>query len=346
MMWYLLQSLLEDIQVEGSKEAQPPARSQGHRHDPLHGDARVIEEEFVDGVGDRLVVLPGGGKHSRLHYGPDLGGQSDMRWDLRNFGGKESVADQGILRTRHATPNVADLARAQVLSRDGIELQDAHLVHHKAPTRGGTLDGVPRPDRPAAHADQTDDPAEFAVPGIDEEGFEGGGLGAARGGRGDVFNDGRQEGRDAVPRPRRDGQEGKMTQNVQFELLLQLLQTAIYVGCWQIGLVQDGEDGMHAVLPGTPVMRDGLGLDAHTRIHQEQGALNGSQRASNFVRKVGVAGRVHQVEHKQIAASGCAMKHTRRLALDRDAPFALHGQCIQEGRAAGCVPAGDAPGQL
>ena len=76
-----------------------------------------------------------------------------MRWDLRKIGGKESIADQGVLRALHATSNVSDLAWAQVLRLDRIELQDAHLVHDKASTRGGTLDGVPGPDRTPPHAD-------------------------------------------------------------------------------------------------------------------------------------------------------------------------------------------------
>ncbi len=93
----------------------------------------------------------------------------------------------------------------------------------------------------------------------------------------------------------------------------------------QVDLVQHRHDLMAGVERVIDV-GERLRLDALARIHHQQRAFAGRERARNFVGEVDMAGRVDQIEDVGLAVLG-RVGQPHRLRLDRDAALALdiHG---------------------
>src|SRR5690606_19899666 len=81
-----------------------------------------------------------------------------------------------------------------------------------------------------------------------------------------------------------------------------------------------------AQLDGGIAIGHGLGFDALRRVHDQQGALAGGQRAADLVREVDVSRGVDEVQRIDFAVTGLVVQRGR-LGLDGDTPFAfdVHG---------------------
>ena len=107
--------------------------------------------------------------------------------------------------------------------------------------------------------------------------------------------------------------------------VLDFLDDALRFGCGQINLVQHRHD-LHPLLDGGIAIGDGLGLHALRRIHHQERAFAGGQRARYFIGKIDVAGRIDQVQQIGIAVARLILQRGR-LGLDGNAALALevHG---------------------
>ena len=95
----------------------------------------------------------------------------------------------------------------------------------------------------------------------------------------------------------------------------------VRLGARQVDLVDDRND-FEPALNGQIGIGERLRLDALRRIHEQQGALTGGQRAGHLVREIDVAGRVDQIEDVLVSVSGLVVQ-AYGMGLDGDAPLAL-----------------------
>ena len=119
--------------------------------------------------------------------------------------------------------------------------------------------------------------------------------------------------------------DGQSIVGRQTHSLLDHLAGALDVSRGQIDLVDDGND-LEPVVDGEIGVGQGLCLDPLGRVHHQQRALAGSQRARHLVAKVDVAGGVDQVELVGFAVVRL-VDHAHGVGFDGDAALALqvHG---------------------
>ena len=111
------------------------------------------------------------------------------------------------------------------------------------------------------------------------------------------------------------------------ENILQLARTELEVGAGQVDFV-DHRDDLELLRKRQVRVGHGLGFDALRRVHQQKRALAGRQRPGNFIGKVHVARRIHQIELVGFAVLGW-IAHGHRVHLDRDATLLLEIHRVQ-----------------
>ena len=108
---------------------------------------------------------------------------------------------------------------------------------------------------------------------------------------------------DLVDADARLGRGQDRARGVDADDLLDLLLGALGLGAGQVDLVDDRDD-LEVVVEGEVGVGQRLRLDALGRVHHQQRALAGGERARDLVGEVDVAGRVDQVEDVVLAVLG------------------------------------------
>jgi len=110
--------------------------------------------------------------------------------------------------------------------------------------------------------------------------------------------------------------------------LVQLQLGLGHVARRQVDLVENRDD-LEVVVDRQIGVGHGLRLHALRRVHEQHGALAGSEAARDLVGEVDVAGRVDKVELVLLAVLGLVLD-TDGLALDRDAALALEVHLVEQ----------------
>lgn len=95
------------------------------------------------------------------------------------------------------------------------------------------------------------------------------------------------------------------------------------IGGREVDFVDDGDD-IEVLLEGEVDVGEGLGLDALSGVDDEDGGLDGLERAGDFVRKIDVARSVDEVELVALVV------HLNRGEFDGDSLFALELHGVEE----------------
>ena len=129
---------------------------------------------------------------------------------------------------------------------------------------------------------------------------------------------------DSDPVLRRDGRGGK---GIEPEVPVNLLEHPVHVRRRKIDLVDHGQQ-FEVVLEGQIQVGDRLRLDPLGRVDDDDRAVTRHQRAPHLVGEVHVAGGVNQVQPVGLPVLRNVGERDR-VALDRDAPFALELHVIE-----------------
>ena len=113
---------------------------------------------------------------------------------------------------------------------------------------------------------------------------------------------------------------------IQPDDFLDFLHHPFRLGRRQVNLVQNGQH-LQILLDGGVTVRHRLRLNALRRVHHEQRALAGIERARHFVREIDVAGGVDEVELIRLPVLLRSVIERDALRLDGNAafPFQIHG---------------------
>ena len=204
--------------------------------------------------------------------------------------------------------HVRGLGREHAQAQHFIFLAGAHEAHHVAQFH------------PAVHhAEEHHHALVAVVPGVEDQGLEGGVQIAAR--RGQTIDDGFQHGVHAQTG------HGQGVGAVQADGFLDLFLDAIHLGAGQVDLVQHGHD-LVVVVQGQIDVGQGLGLHALGGVHHQQRAFAGGQGTRYFVVEVHVSGRVDEVQLIFLSV-GSHIGDAHGLRLDGDAALAFQIHLVQ-----------------
>jgi hypothetical protein len=193
----------------------------------------------------------------------------DVLEALEGFGGRlllvgDGVADGGLGDFLDLGGDEADLAGGQLVDRGVLGQEDADAVDKMGRAVLHHLDALAGLEHAVEDADQQDDAEIGVVPGVDQHGLQRS-VGVALGGR-QAGDDGFQHVLDADARlgAGHDGFGG-----VDADDVLDLLPHPLGLGRRQVDLVQNRNDFV-IVINGLIDIRQGLGLDALRRVHDQQ----------------------------------------------------------------------------
>ena len=96
----------------------------------------------------------------------------------------------------------------------------------------------------------------------------------------------------------------------------------------KVNLIDDRDDGQ-ALLERQVNIGDRLGLDALSRIYDQQGAFTSGQAAGDFIGEIDMARSIEQIE-PVIVTVLCLIFHRHRMRFDRNTAFALQIHRIEQ----------------
>ena len=186
---------------------------------------------------------------------------------------------------------------------------------------GHHLDAFAGVQHAVDHADVGDHAAVGVVDRVEDHGA-GRGVGVTRGGR-KVADDLVEQDLDAHAGLAGDAEH---LVGVAADQVGQFRRVLLGLGCREVDLVQDRDD-REVVFHRQVEVGEGLGLDALGRVHQQDRAFAGRERAGDLIGEVNVSG---SVDHVQRVADAVELPgHTDCLGLDGDAAFALNVHAVQ-----------------
>ena len=351
-----LQAVAGDLQVQQAEEAAAEAEPERRGRLGLVGQRRVVELELVQRLAQVRVLRAVDGVEPRVDHRPRLPvARQRFRRAVPLAG--HGVAALALADVLHPGDEVADLADPPPRAGLGLRGDDAHLEQLVRGAGGHHLDALARRDPAVDDADVGDDAAVGVVDGVEDH-RPGGGVGAARGGRGaggpplgPRASLGRRDAGDhlveqlahAVPGLRADPQH---VAGVAADDVGDLGGVAVRVGGGQVDLVEDRDDG-EVLLQRQVEVGQRLGLDALRGVDEQDRALARLERPRDLVGEVDVPRGVDEVQDDLLVGAVLPAHRPRQpdvLRLDRDAALALDVHAVEVLRAH--VPSLDHPGEL
>ncbi|MBG9887033.1 hypothetical protein ABE10_10920, partial [Bacillus toyonensis] len=308
------QALGDDLQVQKAEEAAAEAEPEGDRGLRLVLQGRVRELELVERLAKLRVVAA----VDRIDAGEDHGlrvGIARQRLGRRLAGVRDGVADLRLAHVLHPGDEVADLAHAESLGRGGLWARHADLEQLVVGAGGHHLDPLARFQLAVDHPDIRDDAAIGVIDGVEDHRPRG--RVRVSGRTGDLLHEAIEQVLDTGPRLAGHTQHVLRSPPDEVRKLLRIL---LRLRRGQIDLVQDRDD-REVVLQRQIEVRQRLRLDSLRRVHEEDRALAGGERARHLVGEVDVPRSVDHVQGEGLALD--LPGHPDRLALDGDAALAL-----------------------
>mmetsp|Transcript_13219 Transcript_13219/g.33957 ORF Transcript_13219/g.33957 Transcript_13219/m.33957 type:complete len:250 (+) Transcript_13219:1222-1971(+) len=224
-------------------------------------------------------------------------------------------------RGLHASDDIAHLAGKQPPCRAWLRDKQAQLLDIVGLPRGGGRHTVALLHLPVHNLHKADDAAVLVVKGVEEEHAER--LAGLAAGWRHTPHYLRQQ---LIQAKARLGRDQLYLVGGDVKQRLHLLRNAIWLGCGQVNLVNDRHYGQ-VLLKREVKVGHCLRLHALHRVHKQQRALAGRQRAADLVAEVDVPRRVNQVEEERQPV--VVVHQARCLRLHGDTPLPLHLQLVQ-----------------
>ncbi len=314
-----LEALLDDLHMQHAQEAAAEAEAEGDGALRLKAQGSVVELELFQRVaqirvlGAVLGVDPAEDHRTRgAVAGQGLGGRAQRSGD--------GVAHLRVGYVLDARREIADVARGKLaagVEADGAQMPQFHNLVFRA--GGHEQDLVLASQSPVDHAHEDDDTAVIVILAVENKGLEGR-LGIA-GGCGDLCHDVLKHG---VNVDAGLGGDLRRVLGRNTDDLLDLLLDALRVCRGQVDLVDNGQD-LQIVVKGEIGVREGLRFDSLARVHNEDRAFAGGERAADLIVEVHMARGIDEVEGI-VLPRGRVIGQTDGARLDGDAalPFEIH----------------------
>ena len=305
--------------MEQAEEAAAEAEAQRRARFHLVAEARVVKPKLAH-RGAQILELRGidreqAAEHHRngrakagQHFGDGLAIVGD------------GVADARVGHLLDRGGDGADLAGAELVDRRQLRREHPGAVHVVGRVGAHHADALALLQGPVDDANEHHNAEIGVVPAIDQQGLE----------RRVTVALGRRQSRDDGLKNFGHAQAGlgrdhERVRGVDADHVLDLLPDRLGLGGRQVDLVEHRHDLM-AGIDGVIDVGEGLSLDALARVHHQQRALAGRERAVHLIGEVDVAGRIDQVEDVILAVARLVFK-ADGLRLDGDAALALdvHG---------------------
>ena len=316
------QPLLDDLEMQQAEEAAAEAEAEGGRGLGLVVEAGIVEPQlaeafaqFLEIVGvDREQAAPDD-RHGGLEAGQRLGGGVAVVGDR--------VADVAVGHGLDGRGDVADLARAEIVGRDHLGAEHAHLLDAVGGAVRHHADALPAPEPPVLDAHEDDHAEIGVVPAIDQQRLErAGGIAL---GRRQARDERLQHALDVEPGL---GADHHRVLGVEPDHVLDLLLHPLGLGGRQVDLVEHGHD-LVVRLDRLVDVGQRLRLDALGGIDHEKGPLAGGEASAHLIGEIHMAGRVHQVELIDLPVLRLVAE-ADGLRLDGDAPLALELHVVED----------------
>ena len=310
-----LQALLHDLHVQHAQEAAAEAEAHGLGAFRLEAQRGVVEPQLLQRLAQVRVVLgvdrEQAGEHARLHLL-----EARQRPGRRVAGQGQRVAHRRAVHVLDRGGDPAHLARAQGRQFLALGGEHADLVHLVGAAGRHHQDLALGLDLALHHAHQRDHAQVVVEPRVDDQRLQL--VGVARHRRRDAVHD-RLEHVAHVQAGL--GADRDRVGGVDADHRLDLGLGAVDVGGGQVDLVEHGHH-FQALLHRGVAVGHRLRLHALGRIHHQQRALAGGQRAADLVAEVDVARRVDEVQEVGLPVLG-RVRQGDGLRLDGDPALAL-----------------------
>lgn len=320
---FALQPLLYDLHMQQAEEAATETEAKGLRAFHLVVQGGIVEADLAKGL-LKLFEFAGVGRVEGAEHHRDGGLKAGQGLRAGLFLIRDRVADIGLADVLDGGGDESHLAGAELLQLNFFRGEHADAVDIAGCAVGHEFDLLPFFKIAINDADQHHHAEINVIPGIDEEGLCGG-VRVALMRRRELGDDGFEQVVDTRTGfgGGEDGFRGVEADNI-FDLCADLFR----VGGGQVDLVDDRHDFMIVV---ESLIHIGQRLRLHTlrRIHNEQGALTGGQRAGDLVAEIHMARRVHKVELIFNAVPGL-IGEAHGLGLDGDAALALDVRVVED----------------
>ncbi len=304
-----------------SETEEAAAEAEAERGGRFHlvGEARVVEAQPAHG---RAQVLEIGGvdrEQSAEHHRDRRAETGQRRVHRIAFVG-DGVADARIGNFLDRGGEHADLAGAKLVDRRELGLEHADAVDLVMRGDADHADALALLEHAVDHAHQHHHAEIDVVPAIDQQRLERRVAVALR--RRQAGDDGFQHFGNVLAGL---GGNHDRVGSVEPDHVLDLLLDGFRLGRRQVDFVEHRHD-LVAGVDGVIDVGERLRLDALARVHHQERALDGGERAVDLIGKVDVTGGVDQIEDVVLAVARPVIE-PHGLRLDGDAALALdiHG---------------------
>ena len=318
-----LEALLNNLHVEHAQEAAAETKAQGHGRFRLEGEGGVVQLQLFQCVTEVGVLAAVLGVDTAVDHG--LGGTIAGQGLSGRIGGiGDGVAHLGVLHVLNGGGEVADLTGLQTVGRlvsQGLEV--AALQNGVLRAACHQADGLTLADRALHNAEENHHAHIGVILAVEHQGAEGR-IGIA-GGSGQVVDDALQHRLDVNAQLGRDlgSIEGGQADDV-----LHLLLGLHHIGGREVDLIKHGHD-LQLMLHGEVGVGQRLCLHALGRVHHQQRAFAGGERAADLIVEVHVTGGVDEVQGVGLAVVG-SVEDLHGAGLDGDAALLFQLHVIQQ----------------
>ena len=316
-----LQAFDDDFHMQKPQKTASESVSQRCGRLRLKVEGRVVHLQFLQGVLDVLVLFPFCRIDAAVDHGLDLL-IARQRFLRRRIIMGDGITYSGVCHLLDAGADVADFTGPEAFAFYRPRRVDADFCHFVFLFCIHETDHVAFSDFSVEHSCVNDNTFVVVVVGVEDERLQSGLLITAR--RRDLLHDLLKQFFHAGPLFRRDE---RRVRGIHADDFLDLRPHFIGTGAWKIDFVQYRHD-LQVLIHGQIHIGQSLGFDSLGGVHDEHGALAGSQRPRHFISEVHVSRRIDEIEDVLIAVFAFE-DHPRSLQLDGDAPLPLQFHIIQ-----------------
>ena len=314
-----LQSFLNNLQMQKSKEAAPEAKSEGNRGFRLKIQGSIIELQLFQRIPEIRIF----GAVRRIHAAVHHGIYFFIAWQrltARSVIVCNCITDSSILDILDGCHDIAYHACTKFLTGDKLSCSEVACLYYLCCCAGSHHTDIGSFfHAPFANPAEDDNSLVGIIQGIKDQRLQRCIRISCR--CRDLMHDRLQY----LIDPRSVlGRDQRSIRSIKTDHILNLLLHTFRLCAWQINLV-DHRENLQIMIQCQIYISKGLCLDSLRRIHDKNSAIAGCQTPAHLVVKIYMTWRVDQVEDILFSVL-CRINGSDGLSLDRDAsfPFQLH----------------------